>query len=191
MLITLWFHFHSGRKHCVFLKTFAEDGWLWSCKQWRGAPGVFLNSLLQRNPVRWDNLVLVLHLHHFTRSRCRWAGEPTKGLSGRCPGCHPGAPEGWQPVYLQSNGAAGLKHLSRIRRHFLPVQVSRSSHLPGHLHRSPSCSCSVTLGISFSFIHRHDEAFSTEPLKNTGRGPPLGFYHVQNVRRILTILRLN
>lgn len=33
-----------------------------------------------------------------------------------------------------------------------------------------------------SFIHRHDEAFSTEPLKNTGRGPPLGFYHVQNVR---------
>lgn len=32
-----------------------------------------------------------------------------------------------------------------------------------------------------SFIHRHDEAFSTEPLKNTGRGPPLGFYHVQNV----------
>uniref|UniRef100_A0A670ZVJ0 plus-end-directed kinesin ATPase n=1 Tax=Pseudonaja textilis TaxID=8673 RepID=A0A670ZVJ0_PSETE len=33
----------------------------------------------------------------------------------------------------------------------------------------------------FNFIHRHDEAFSTEPLKNTGRGPPLGFYHVQNV----------
>uniref|UniRef100_A0A2I3GLT5 Kinesin family member 1A n=1 Tax=Nomascus leucogenys TaxID=61853 RepID=A0A2I3GLT5_NOMLE len=35
----------------------------------------------------------------------------------------------------------------------------------------------------FNFIHRHDEAFSTEPLKNTGRGPPLGFYHVQNVQR--------
>ncbi|XP_076198031.1 kinesin-like protein KIF1A isoform X5 [Aptenodytes patagonicus] len=33
----------------------------------------------------------------------------------------------------------------------------------------------------FNFIHRHDEAFSTEPLKNTGRGPPLGFYHVQNI----------
>ncbi|KTG40357.1 hypothetical protein cypCar_00007722 [Cyprinus carpio] len=30
----------------------------------------------------------------------------------------------------------------------------------------------------FNFIHRHDEAFSTEPLKNTGRGPPLGFYHI-------------
>ncbi|XP_029564145.1 kinesin-like protein KIF1A isoform X12 [Salmo trutta] len=33
----------------------------------------------------------------------------------------------------------------------------------------------------FNFIHRHDEAFSTEPLKNTGQGPPLGFYHVQNI----------
>lgn len=32
-----------------------------------------------------------------------------------------------------------------------------------------------------SFLHRHDEAFSTEPLKNNGRGSPLGFYHVQNV----------
>lgn len=37
--------------------------------------------------------------------------------------------------------------------------------------------------VSFlSFLHRHDEAFSTEPLKNTGKGAPLGFYHVQNVR---------
>ncbi|XP_069466076.1 kinesin-like protein KIF1B isoform X4 [Ambystoma mexicanum] len=33
----------------------------------------------------------------------------------------------------------------------------------------------------FNFLHRHDEAFSTEPLKNNGRGAPLGFYHVQNV----------
>ncbi|ELU07126.1 hypothetical protein CAPTEDRAFT_150014 [Capitella teleta] len=32
----------------------------------------------------------------------------------------------------------------------------------------------------FNFLHRHDEAFSTEPVKNTGKGPPLGFYHVQN-----------
>uniref|UniRef100_A0A2K6K006 plus-end-directed kinesin ATPase n=1 Tax=Rhinopithecus bieti TaxID=61621 RepID=A0A2K6K006_RHIBE len=30
-------------------------------------------------------------------------------------------------------------------------------------------------------LHRHDEAFSTEPLKNNGRGSPLGFYHVQNI----------
>ncbi|XP_039657242.1 kinesin-like protein KIF1B isoform X24 [Perca fluviatilis] len=33
----------------------------------------------------------------------------------------------------------------------------------------------------FNFLHRHDEAFSTEPLKNAGKGAPLGFYHVQNV----------
>ncbi|XP_039364886.1 kinesin-like protein KIF1B isoform X4 [Mauremys reevesii] len=33
----------------------------------------------------------------------------------------------------------------------------------------------------FNFLHRHDEAFSTEPLKNHGRGSPLGFYHVQNI----------
>ncbi|XP_061422238.1 kinesin-like protein KIF1B isoform X11 [Lethenteron reissneri] len=34
----------------------------------------------------------------------------------------------------------------------------------------------------FNFLHCHDEAFSTEPLKNSGRGlPPLAFYHVQNI----------
>lgn len=31
-----------------------------------------------------------------------------------------------------------------------------------------------------SFLHRHDEAFSTEPMKNTGKGP-LVFNHVQNL----------
>ncbi|XP_068914980.1 kinesin-like protein unc-104 isoform X8 [Tenebrio molitor] len=34
---------------------------------------------------------------------------------------------------------------------------------------------------SSSFLHRHDEAFSTEPVKNSGKGTPLGFYHVQNI----------
>ncbi|KAI5748989.1 hypothetical protein M8J76_003834 [Diaphorina citri] len=33
----------------------------------------------------------------------------------------------------------------------------------------------------FNFLHRHDEAFSTEPVKNTGKGTPLGFYHIQNI----------
>ncbi|WKX95060.1 hypothetical protein Q1695_011929 [Nippostrongylus brasiliensis] len=32
----------------------------------------------------------------------------------------------------------------------------------------------------FNFLHRHDEAFSTEPLKNTGRAP-LSFSHSQNL----------
>ncbi|KAK7066390.1 hypothetical protein SK128_027888, partial [Halocaridina rubra] len=38
----------------------------------------------------------------------------------------------------------------------------------------------------FNFLHRHDEAFSTEPIKNTGKGPPLGFYHVQNITVTVT-----
>ncbi|KAL3272424.1 hypothetical protein HHI36_013906 [Cryptolaemus montrouzieri] len=33
----------------------------------------------------------------------------------------------------------------------------------------------------FNFLHRYDEAFSTEPVKNTGKCTPLGFYHVQNI----------
>ncbi|XP_050522647.1 kinesin-like protein unc-104 isoform X9 [Daktulosphaira vitifoliae] len=33
----------------------------------------------------------------------------------------------------------------------------------------------------FNFLHRHDDAFSTEPVKNVGKGTPVGFYHVQNI----------
>lgn len=33
----------------------------------------------------------------------------------------------------------------------------------------------------FNFINRRDEAFSTEPIKNNGKGTPLNFYHVQTV----------
>ena len=36
----------------------------------------------------------------------------------------------------------------------------------------------------FNFLHQPEEAYSTEPLKNQGKpGPPLGFFHVQNVQR--------
>lgn len=38
----------------------------------------------------------------------------------------------------------------------------------------------------FNFLHRHDEAFSTEPLKNTVKGPPPGFFHVQNITVTVT-----
>ena len=31
----------------------------------------------------------------------------------------------------------------------------------------------------FNFMHRNDEAFSTEPLQNSGNDPPLGFFHIQ------------
>jgi hypothetical protein len=32
----------------------------------------------------------------------------------------------------------------------------------------------------FNFMHRTNEAFSTEPIQNSGKGPPLGFFHIQN-----------
>jgi kinesin family protein 1 len=33
----------------------------------------------------------------------------------------------------------------------------------------------------FNFMHRNNEAFSTEPIHNSGKGPPLGFFHIQDV----------
>ncbi|XP_063537377.1 kinesin-like protein unc-104 isoform X1 [Cydia strobilella] len=33
----------------------------------------------------------------------------------------------------------------------------------------------------FNFLHRNEDAFSTEPVKNTIKNTPLGFYHVQNI----------
>ncbi|XP_047521680.1 kinesin-like protein unc-104 isoform X12 [Pieris napi] len=33
----------------------------------------------------------------------------------------------------------------------------------------------------FNFLHRNEDAFSTEPVKNAGKNTPLGFYHVQNI----------
>lgn len=46
--------------------------------------------------------------------------------------------------------------------------------------------CKLVLSVFFfSFLHRHEEAFSTEPVKNSGSGAPLGFYHVQNVSVLL------
>lgn len=38
----------------------------------------------------------------------------------------------------------------------------------------------------FNFLHRHDEAFSTEPLKNTGKSHSPGFFHVQNITVTVT-----
>jgi len=37
----------------------------------------------------------------------------------------------------------------------------------------------------FRFLNSNDEVFSTEPIKNPGKGTPLSFYHAQNVRKIL------
>lgn len=38
----------------------------------------------------------------------------------------------------------------------------------------------------FNFLHKHDEAFSTEQIKNTGKGPPPGFYRIQNITVTIT-----
>ncbi|XP_074605037.1 kinesin family member unc-104 isoform X3 [Brevipalpus obovatus] len=43
----------------------------------------------------------------------------------------------------------------------------------------------------FNFLHRHDEAFSTEQIKNTGKGPPPGFYRIQNITVTVTQAFLN
>ncbi len=40
----------------------------------------------------------------------------------------------------------------------------------------------------FNFINRGDEAFSTEPIKNNGKGTPLNFYHVQTVRQTSSLV---
>ncbi|KAF8794618.1 Kinesin-like protein unc-104 like protein [Argiope bruennichi] len=65
---------------------------------------------------------------------------------------------------------------------------------PAHLHLGKDFTFRVTvlqaINISkeyadifcqFNFLHRHDEAFSTEPLKNTGKSHSPGFFHVQNI----------
>ncbi|XP_054265654.1 kinesin-like protein unc-104 [Macrosteles quadrilineatus] len=71
---------------------------------------------------------------------------------------------------------------------------AKEEELPPHLAVNNEFTFRVTvlqaIGVSteyadifcqFNFLHRHDEAFSTEPVKNTGKGTPLGFYHVQNI----------
>ncbi|XP_046427529.1 kinesin-like protein unc-104 isoform X16 [Neodiprion pinetum] len=76
----------------------------------------------------------------------------------------------------------------------------KEEELPDHLQAGVEFTFRVTvlqaMGISteyadifcqFNFLHRHDEAFSTEPVKNAGKGnPPLGFYHVQNITVTVT-----
>ncbi|XP_017754864.1 PREDICTED: kinesin-like protein unc-104 isoform X12 [Eufriesea mexicana] len=75
----------------------------------------------------------------------------------------------------------------------------KEEDLPDHLLLGSEFTFRVTvlqaMGISteyadifcqFNFLHRHDEAFSTEPVKNTGKGNPPGFYHVQNITVMVT-----
>ncbi|XP_043279198.1 kinesin-like protein unc-104 isoform X4 [Venturia canescens] len=76
---------------------------------------------------------------------------------------------------------------------------TKEDELPDHLQPGAEFTFRVTvlqaMGISteyadifcqFNFLHRHDEAFSTEPVKNTGKGNPPGFYHLQNITVTVT-----
>ncbi|XP_048831815.1 kinesin-like protein KIF1A isoform X2 [Brienomyrus brachyistius] len=65
-----------------------------------------------------------------------------------------------------------LEHLKIGSAFTFRVTVLQASSIPAEY---------ADIFCQFNFIHRHDEAFSTEPLKNTGRGPPLGFYHAQDI----------
>ncbi|XP_075425643.1 kinesin-like protein KIF1A isoform X5 [Ascaphus truei] len=77
------------------------------------------------------------------------------------------------PVKAQVDLSDGACHPLKLGSMFtFRVTVLQASSIPPEY---------ADIFCQFNFIHRHDEAFSTEPLKNTGRGPPLGFYHVQNI----------
>ncbi|XP_063227790.1 kinesin-like protein unc-104 isoform X3 [Bacillus rossius redtenbacheri] len=75
----------------------------------------------------------------------------------------------------------------------------KEEDLPDHLQLGNTFTFRLTIlqavGISpeyadifcqFNFLHRHDEAFSTEPAKNPGKGGAIGFYHVQNITVTVT-----
>ncbi|XP_055515623.1 kinesin-like protein KIF1B isoform X3 [Leucoraja erinacea] len=66
----------------------------------------------------------------------------------------------------------GVEHLKIGSVFTFRVTVLQASGIPAEY---------ADIFCQFNFLHRHDEAFSTEPLKNGGRGTPLGFYHVQNI----------
>ncbi|XP_071110195.1 kinesin-like protein unc-104 isoform X4 [Haliotis cracherodii] len=99
------------------------------------------------------------------------------------------SPENTDTVKVQDQNVADSKKVVNLDQ----CPDMNSKELPEHLQLGSQFQFRVTVlqasGISpeyadifcqFNFLHRHDEAFSTEPLKNTGKGPPLGFYHVQN-----------
>ncbi|XP_076634867.1 kinesin family member unc-104 isoform X4 [Colletes latitarsis] len=75
----------------------------------------------------------------------------------------------------------------------------KEEDLPDHLQPGSEFIFRVTvlqaMGISteyadifcqFNFLHRHHETFSTETVKNTGKGNSPGFYHVQNITVTVT-----
>ncbi|XP_015110985.1 kinesin-like protein unc-104 isoform X4 [Diachasma alloeum] len=105
----------------------------------------------------------------------------------------------------QTEGKEGLKDEEEVgdadsgRGDSSVASDMKEEELPDHLQSGVEFTFRVTvlqaMGISteyadifcqFNFLHRHDEAFSTEPVKNTGKGNPPGFYHVQNITVTVT-----
>ncbi|KDR21304.1 hypothetical protein L798_04238 [Zootermopsis nevadensis] len=102
-------------------------------------------------------------------------------------------------VEAEDNGKDSCKAEDSGRGDSSVSSDAKEEDLPEHLQVGNEFTFRVTVlqavGISteyadifcqFNFLHRHDEAFSTEPVKNTGKGPPLGFYHVQNITVTVT-----
>ncbi|RUS83751.1 hypothetical protein EGW08_008502 [Elysia chlorotica] len=89
------------------------------------------------------------------------------------------------PDNKTSDGAGEIDYCPEINALDLPDHLSIGSQFQFRvtiLQASNISSEYADIFCQFNFLHRHDEAFSTEPLKNSGKGkgPPLGFYHVQN-----------
>lgn len=76
-------------------------------------------------------IVVFLPLSH---PRCSWESTEGRfgGRRGRCTGTNTFAPEDRKQLHFQSHCPAGVQHLSWVRWHLLPVQVSLRSLIYPH-----------------------------------------------------------
>uniref|UniRef100_A0A8I3QZC2 plus-end-directed kinesin ATPase n=1 Tax=Canis lupus familiaris TaxID=9615 RepID=A0A8I3QZC2_CANLF len=169
-----------------------------------GRAFVYLSNLLY--PVPLVHRVAVVSEKGEVKGFLRVAVQATSGVCGRPGGRSPWAPRGGQHFQSESYTGPSADEVnnntcSAVPPEGLLLDSPEKAATDGpldaaldHLRLGSTFTFRVTVlqasSISaeyadifcqFNFIHRHDEAFSTEPLKNTGRGPPLGFYHVQNI----------
>lgn len=123
--------------------------------------------------------------------------EADRSRTSGCTGDHRQAFGGDEQALHQGQGTREEHRTDSENNNLL--SCSREENLPEHLQIGKEFTFRVTIlqaiGISkeyadifsqFNFLHRHDEAFSTEPLKNSAKGPPPGFFHVQNITVTVT-----
>lgn len=99
-------------------------------------------------------------------------------------------------VSTTSSSLSQPSSISNLTREMLWERLSKveEAKLPQHLKLGSTFKFRIIIleisGISsdfsdifcqFNFMHRNNEAYSTEPIQNSGKGPPLGFFHIQNV----------